>query len=53
MPIFPDPADRADEFSRRYAEDLDLAEGQVILDLASIQSGPGKVIGVRESNQGK
>jgi len=28
-----DPADHAEDFSRRYAEDLDIVAGQVMLDL--------------------
>ncbi len=29
----PDPADHAEDFSRRYAQELDIAAGQVLTDL--------------------
>lgn len=37
----PNPADHAQEFSRRYAEDLDIVAGQAMLDLGLSDSQMG------------
>ncbi len=42
-----DPADHAEDFSRRYAEDLDIVAGQVMLDLKI----PDNQLGARDPDR--
>jgi hypothetical protein len=44
-----DPADHAEDFSRRYAQELDILAGQVMLDLGL----PDSQIGARDPDRGR
>jgi hypothetical protein len=42
-----DPADHAEDFSRRYSEDLDILAGQAMMDLGI----PDKQMGARDATR--